>query len=73
MGESYSEALAALDETGSGGVDVGFGVAGNGGIAVDDDVVVREDAGCICLRVEDGCDGYQCEEEFAGKDCVPRE
>lgn len=42
----------ALGKTGSGGADARFGVAGNGGVSVDDDVVVREDGGCVCLRVD---------------------
>ena len=54
LGGHYAEALVALDEAGSGGVDTGFGVAGNGGVAVDDEIVVREDgmasvwAGVLC-------------------------
>jgi hypothetical protein len=49
-----AQMLAAPDKAGSGDVDAGFGISRNGGVAVDDDVVVGKD---VCLRGKDGGDG----------------
>jgi hypothetical protein len=39
-----AEVLVALDETSSGGDDAGGGVAGNGGVAIDDQVAMGRNA-----------------------------
>ncbi len=41
--------LVALGETGAGGGDVGLGVAGNGGVAVEDEVAMGSHAGGVDL------------------------
>lgn len=47
-----AEALAALEEACSGDLDAGFGVSGDGGVVVDDDVAVGNDGGGFDLCVE---------------------
>jgi hypothetical protein len=45
-----AEVLVAPGETGSGGGDTGFGVAGDGGVTIEDEVAVGSDARCVDLR-----------------------
>lgn len=44
-----AEVFVALGEMGSGGGDVGLGIAGDGGVAVDDEVAVGGGAGGVDL------------------------
>ena len=44
-----AEVFVALGEMGAGGGDAGFGVAGDGGVAVEDEVAVGSDAGGVDL------------------------
>ena len=44
-----AEVFVALGEMGAGGGDAGFGVAGNGGVAVEDEVAMGSDAGGVDL------------------------
>jgi hypothetical protein len=52
-GRLYSgdaEVLVALSEAGAGGEEVGLGVAGNGCVAIENEVAMGSDAGGIDLR-----------------------
>jgi hypothetical protein len=44
-----AEVLVAAGEVGAGGGDVGFSVAGDGGVAIEDEVAVRSDAAGVDL------------------------
>ena len=62
-----AEVFVALGEVGAGGGDAGFGVAGDGGVAIEDEVAVRRDAGGVDLGTgeageEDGQDEGSAEE-----------
>ena len=48
-----AEVLVSPCETGAGGGDAGLGVAGNGGIAVEDEVAMGSDAGGVDLGASD--------------------
>jgi len=50
--------LVTSGKVGSGGGDAGFRIAGNGGVAIKDKVMVRSDAGGVDLS-----DGETCEED----------
>lgn len=52
MNGGDAEALVAPEELCSGGVDAGFGVSGDGGVAVDDEVVIGSDVGGLDLGAE---------------------
>ncbi len=60
-GGGDTEVFAALEEAGACRVHADFSVAGDGGVAVDDKVSMREDGGCIrqcvALRDDAGCGG----------------
>jgi hypothetical protein len=59
-----AETLVAAGETGSSGGDAGFGVSGDGGVAIDDQVAVRSDASGIDLGCEKrGRNKLNCGEE----------
>ena len=45
-----AEVFVGLCETGPGGAQAGLGVAGNGGVAIDDQVAMGSDAGGVNLR-----------------------
>ena len=47
---SDAEVLVTPGEAGAGGGDAGFGVAGDGGVTIEDEVAVGSDAGCVDLR-----------------------
>jgi hypothetical protein len=49
-----AEVFVALDEMGAGGGDAGFGVAGDGGVAIEDEVAVRCDARGVDLGIDLG-------------------
>jgi hypothetical protein len=51
---SDADVFVATAETGSGGCDAGFGIAGDGGIAIENEVSVRSDAGGVDLRGGEG-------------------
>jgi hypothetical protein len=44
-----ADVFVAAGETGSGGCDAGFGIAGDGGVAIENEVAVRGDAGGVDL------------------------
>ena len=44
-----AEVLVALGDAGTDGTSVGFGISGNGGVAVEDEVAVRRDGGDLCV------------------------
>ena len=44
-----AEALVAVEETGAGGVDAGFCISGDGGVAIDDEVAVGNDGSGVDL------------------------
>jgi len=57
LGGDDAERLIALKETGAGGVDAGFGVAWDGGVAIDDEIAMRDDGARADLCVErSGCE-----------------
>ncbi len=53
-----AEVFVAVAEVGAGSGDAGFGVAGNGGVAIEDEVAMRRDA-----RGVDLCTGKAGEED----------
>ena len=46
-----AEVLAAMNEACAGDSGAGFGVAGNGSVAIDDEVAMRDDAGGVDLSM----------------------
>ena len=63
MNGGDAEVLVAEGETSSGGGDAGFGVPGDGGVAIEDEVAVGSDAGGVDLgHGKLGC-GEACEKE----------
>ena len=62
-----AEVLVAPEDMGSGGGDAGFGVAGDGGVAIEDEVAMGRDAGGVDLGGVQLGVGETGEEEY--KDC----
>ncbi len=54
-----AEVFVASGEMGSGRGDAGFGVARDGGVAVEDEVAVRGDGVGVELGVRQGCGGEE--------------
>ena len=49
-----ADVFVAAGETGSDGCDAGFGIYGDGGVAIENEVAVGGDAGCVDLRGGEG-------------------
>jgi hypothetical protein len=62
-----AEVLIAPGEGCSGGEDAGFGVAGDGGVAIEDEIAVRSDAGGVDLGEESR--RWKENEEDGGEGC----
>jgi hypothetical protein len=58
-----AEVLVAPDDMGSGGGDVGLGVAGDGGVAIEDEVAVGRDAGGVDLGSGDAGQEHRQDED----------
>ena len=63
----YTEVLVAPGEMGAGGGDAGLGIAGDNGVAVDDEVSVRSNAGGVDLGAGETCqEEHQDRRSFGG-------
>jgi hypothetical protein len=64
-----AEVFVALGEMGAGRRDAGFGVAGDGGVAIEDEIAVGSDAAGVDLGIGLGA-GETCQEECKDKGSV---
>ncbi len=62
-----SQMLVAVHETSAGGCDPGFGIAGDDGVAIEDEIAVGSDAGGIDLGGGDAAEKEQEDEGVSGE------